>query len=170
LRAGTKQNPATKQSEKWVLTENLGHGTWHSKENRQRRKSIPNWELAQVWKPKQHKKKISAHEPEESLPGKKMKQGRNWSAPRKMKNFGRLTPKNSATTPNRVQGAHLLRKKIMTGRGNGTPCAGSGENMTGSSENPSTKRRYKADRDWAARGEKWKLNMEAGTRAWLIPT
>jgi hypothetical protein len=75
LRAGTKQNPATKQSEKWVLTENLGHGTWHSKENRQRRKSIPNWELAQVWKPKQHKKKISAHEPEESLPGKKNEAG-----------------------------------------------------------------------------------------------
>jgi hypothetical protein len=90
----------------------------------------------------------------------KMKQGWNRSAPRKMKNLGRLTPKNSATTPNCVQGTHLLQKKIMTGRGNGTPCAGSGENTADDSDNPSTKRRYEADRDWAARGKKWKLNME----------
>jgi hypothetical protein len=41
----------------------------------------------------------------------KIKQERNKSALRKTKNLRRLTPKNSATTPNRVQGTHLLQKK-----------------------------------------------------------
>jgi hypothetical protein len=75
-----------------------------------------------------------------------MKQGRNRSAPRKTKNLGRITPKNSATTPNLVQGTTCY-EKIMTGRENKTPRAGSRENTADDSENPSTKRRYEADRD-----------------------